>query len=104
MSHLADGYLPPLLAVSIPSYSNDIIAGVILGLFILNYLRDVWRLMTARQMRVLKPLFTDACDKHHVFTTHRRNKGNSRRSLPAVEAPSPQREDWGAHYEWTPLE
>lgn len=75
MSHLADGYLPPLLVVSTPSDSNDIIAGVITGLFILNCPRDVWRLMTARQMRVLRPRFTDARDKHHVFTTHRRNKG-----------------------------
>lgn len=104
MSHLADGYLPPLLAVSIPSYSNDIIAGVMTGLFNLNCPRDVWRLMTARQMSVFRPLFTDACDKHHIFTTHGRTKGKSRRSLSASEAPSPQREDWGAHYEWTPLE
>lgn len=104
VSHLADGCLPPPLAASTPSHSNDIIAGAMTGLFIPDCSRDVWRLMAARQVCVLRPPFTDACDKHHVFTTHRRSEGERRRRLPAVEAPSPQREDRGAHYEWTPLE
>lgn len=41
MSHLAESYLPPPLAVSTQSYSNDIIAGAIAGLFIPNCPRDV---------------------------------------------------------------